>query len=322
MVDTAPRSRADSLQVVSFLGMSAIVILFCVLRDAPIPFAAGMALAAVSVALLGIPHGALDLMHLKTLAWRLQRASVLWVGLAVYVLLALAVIAAWVAFPATMLTVFLIATVLHWGSEDARVPQAWGLGYVCEVLLRGTMPILLPSLFHTAETTWLFSQLIPSDAASLLTQLIASAWPLLIALAILLLGSLAAHGASAVREHFSTLLELATVAALFALTPPLIAFAVYFGFLHSARFLARYARDGHSGQRRATSRMEVKDALPMTLLTWVLAIGAVMLLWPERTSAQLSLQVVFIGLAALTFPHALLMMSLRFIKPREPGDVS
>ncbi len=60
----------------------------------------------------------------------------------------------------------------------------------------------------------------------------------------------------------------------------------------------------------------------MTLLTWVLALAAFVFLSPERTGAQLTLQVVFIGLAALTFPHALLMMSLRFVESSDSDGLA
>ncbi len=258
LTDRESASQLGRFQVAGFLTMSALAILLSLTLQSPIPFAAGMAVAVVSVALLGIPHGALDLMHLRYLATRLGRAEILWIGLAVYVLLGCLVIVAWVAFPAAMLTAFLIATVLHWGSEDAQAPRAWDLGYVSEVLLRGAIPIMLPSVFYAAETTWLFSQLIPPDDARALTQVIGVAWPALLVLAIPLLARPPIRAGSRPHGQGTTLIELATVAALFAVTPPLVAFAVYFGLLHSARFLARYAADRHPARRGGAIKRSVE----------------------------------------------------------------
>ncbi|WP_200373192.1 Brp/Blh family beta-carotene 15,15'-dioxygenase [Thiocystis violacea] len=318
ILDREDPSRADKLQVASFLAMSAVAILLWGWLDARLPFALEMALAVVSVALLGIPHGALDFMHMKALAARLGRAELLWVGFVLYLLLGGLVIAAWIAFPAPMLAAFLAATVLHWGVEDTRAPLAWRSGYIAEVLLRGAMPIVLPLAFHPAQTAWLFGQLIPTEAALALTQGVGALWPLLLLLAASLLGGLFARRASLPRREWWTLIELATIAALFVVTPPLVAFAVYFGLLHSARYLTRYAMAGESARRSGAVRRALDHAWPMTLLTWVLALGAFALLSPERAGIQATLQVLFIGLAALTFPHALLVMSLRFVAPRDP----
>jgi hypothetical protein len=42
-------------------------------------------------------------------------------------------------------------------------------------------------------------------------------------------------------------------------------------------------------------------AVPMSAMTWALAIGAVIIYPPDAIGTQLTLRVLFIGLAALTF---------------------
>ena len=110
------------------------------------------------------------------------------------------------------------------------------------------------------------------------------------------------------RHSRATAIELAAVAALALLLPPLVYFVVYFCALHSLRHL-RIA----VGEADASSRGPIAGvALLYTVLTLVLAA----LVWPwlaaagtlvHTADAEL-LKLVFIGLAALTLPHMLVVM--------------
>ena len=317
-IEQTAAARADRLQVLAFLTAAAAAILLWLALGSRIPLTAELLVASLSVALLGIPHGALDFMHMRRLAARLGRPGMLWAGFLAYLLLSGLVIVAWIACPGATLAIFLAATVLHWGVEDMRGQLLRRFEHGAEVLLRGGMPIVLPCALHQDETAWLFAQLVPADTAQALVQCVGASWIALVALAVLLLAGMAVRRAAGVPASWWTPLELAMVAGLFVLTPPLITFTIYFGLLHSGRFLARYAVANRRGAGGEWTGL-VKDALPMTLLTWLFAIAALPFLAADRTSTQMTLQILFIGLAALTFPHAFLMMSLRILKPPE-GD--
>jgi len=312
--------RAGMRHALIFAAFSAVTAASCLTADTEISFTVQLVPLIASVALLGIPHGALDFALLNSLAKRFDNQRVLRASLAVYSAIAMSVITAWTIFPAFMLAAFLLASVLHFGIEDTRATPAWNGEYLAEVPLRGSLPIVLPVALHSNEAVWLFSQLIPAAAAAALSRYVAALWPVLPVLAILLMAARFANSKRASRQDGSTPIELLAVSTLFAAAPPLVAFAVYFGPLHSLRHLIRLAQADHRHRPVDAAKQLIAAAWPVTLITWVMAAGAVAAFPPERIGIQLMLQVLFIGLAALTFPHALLLIGLRLLKWRDSNS--
>ena len=88
------------------------------------------------------------------------------------------------------------------------------------------------------------------------------------------------------------------------MTPPLVGFAVYFCLVHSARHVA-----GIIGSlRREMSRVAlVNQAAILTVASW--AVGGLALWWfaDQADPEPMLMRVIFIGLAALTVPHMILV---------------
>jgi Brp/Blh family beta-carotene 15,15'-monooxygenase len=93
--------------------------------------------------------------------------------------------------------------------------------------------------------------------------------------------------------------------------PPLVYFVAYFCFLHSPRHLIEAARLVGIG----SPEQVIVRALPITCVTVIGAMIAVYLL-PSMPLSTATIQVVFIGLAALTVPHMLLVE--RIARHRRP----
>jgi Brp/Blh family beta-carotene 15,15'-monooxygenase len=87
---------------------------------------------------------------------------------------------------------------------------------------------------------------------------------------------------------------------------PLIAFTVYFCFLHSIRHSISLAIELDPNSVVNGFRLFVKKALPLTILTGVFPLIALYLLSTSYNLDSAILKVIFIGLASLTFPHILL----------------
>ena len=87
---------------------------------------------------------------------------------------------------------------------------------------------------------------------------------------------------------------------------PLVAFTVYFCFLHSVRhsFSLIYEVDNKNFKKGV--KKFLKKALPLTLITAILFIFSVYILTNYYVLDEAMLKVIFIGLASLTFPHILL----------------
>ena len=87
---------------------------------------------------------------------------------------------------------------------------------------------------------------------------------------------------------------------------PLIAFTIYFCFLHSIRHSISLAVELDSDSVVNGFKLFIKKALPLTILTGVFSLIALYLLSNSYHLDSAILKVIFIGLASLTFPHILL----------------
>lgn len=246
---------------------------------------------AIAVAVAGLPHGALD-------PWLAHRAG-MWrtrLGCAAfhlaYVALAAAVLLAWRWAPGTSLALFLAISAWHFAGDWRDHLPGWSRA------LAGAALLALPAWRWPDQVSDAFVLLSGASGAA-----IASA---LATLAPWLAAGMAGVVLMALRRCRTTALELAAVAALALLLPPLVYFIVYFCALHSVRHLRLAAAGAAPNARRHMGWV----ALLYTALT-LLAAAAVWL-WlptaePQPWSADL-LRLVFIGLAALTLPHMLVVM--------------
>ena len=244
---------------------------------------------AACVALLGIPHGALDLRLARAL-WPLPRAR----GLALFALgylgVAAAILVLWQLAPGVALAAFLVYSALHFGG-DWRAELS-----VVQRPIAGTLVVSLPTVLWPGEVRAVFAVLAPAEAAQLLTSGLR--------LAALLAGpALLASWAIERRPMRRAPWELGGLLVAALVLPPLIYFIVYFCFLHSPRhFIDSVAALGLGVLEGA------RAAMPLTLATWAMAgIAFVLFLDAGMTVGSATLEVVFVGLAALAVPHMVLV---------------
>ena len=243
-----------------------------------------------AVAFLGLPHGAIDAyIAQRDGLWRTMGG--LAVFAAIYILIALTVIGAWVLMPVLSLIAFLIISAWHFGADaDARNRvERW---------LFGSLLLSLPSFFHPINVASLFEAISGASAVGLA--------PIL-----QILAPVAAIGliAMLVRSLLGTPRRLADIAIvsgliLFAwVLPPLAYFAVYFCALHSPTHFRRVLRLVPPSERTGA----LAQTAGFTALTLIFAGIAFILLANEVSMQQSTLQILFIGLAALTVPHMFLV---------------
>jgi len=121
---------------------------------------------------------------------------------------------------------------------------------------------------------------------------IAPAWALFLGIAALL----------QVRRDLLAAAEITALGVLGIFAPPLVAFAVFFCAMHSARHLIRTVR--WSGVPFDRSLL-MSAALPMFILMPFLALGWYLL--DGLSNETRAIRILFIGLAALTVPHMALV---------------
>ena len=247
---------------------------------------------AALVVVLGVPHGALDTIFARQL-YAIHGLTG-WLRFAViYVLLAGMVVGLWVFQPVGFLIGFLLISALHFSGDPAA-----GTPWAVRTFYGGAI-IVLPTLLHREEVAGLFGFLVGMDAASFLVPWVRGlAWPWLVGL-----------GLSAIwsgRRDWLTGLELGAVAVLAVFAPPLISFVVFFCGMHSARHILRTFR--YSG--RASAGLILGAALLPMIGVGVASAAAWHFLDGKSLDTQL-VQLVFVGLAALTVPHMALVEQVR-----------
>lgn len=251
-------------------------------------------LLAPMVCILGLPHGALDLAIAERL-WPLDTMHRKQIFLALYLGIAAAVGLVWLVLPSVGLTAFLLYSAWHFSGDwvdDRRIMQATG----------GISAVAAPVVFHQAEVATLFAYLAPVEEARIIASATASLG--MITLAILIRASLAR---SANRTRAAV--EQSAIWILAAILPPLLYFICYFCFLHSIRHF-----DTAMGQVRDQKRA-LKSALLLSLVTLLGAAGlAFILMQADQSRLSLLIQLVFVGLAALTVPHMVLVDRLRAVR--------
>lgn len=245
-------------------------------------------LLAPLVAILGLPHGALDLPIAEVL-WPLDG----WSGKLRFVLLYLGLVAAvivvWIVVPGIALVAFLAYSVLHFSDDWSHASSAlrW---------TGGIATIGAPALFHREEVAILFTDLAPPAAAILTANATAVAGAIgLLALIGTGVFNAQARGTAAIEQVI-----LWTSA---AFLPPLVFFVIYFCGLHSVRHFNATIRSLPNARRALV--------IAFLLSGLVILAAAVFVLSSTDVSASAVskdvMQAVFIGLAALTVPHMLLV---------------
>ncbi len=303
-----PRALHE-LPVLSWLPVAALAALLALSVLADRQVAAAAVPIAVTGALLGLPHGAVD--HLVPWWWdggrRAPRRALVLLT-AGYALTAAAATAALLLAPTPMLAVALALAAIHFGRGEV---VAWA-ERADRPLPRSTED-LLPSAAHglavvglllwwDPETTdpWV-RPLSPAVADAALASRPAG----LLLVAVLV----AAATAQLVRgRRGRDAGELLLVTAVFAVAPPLAAFGIYFGLWHAVRHTGRLldlsrAAGGDARWRPAVVRLARAAALPTAA-----ALAAVAALWRLGDTAGLQAQVSI--LLALTFPHAVVVWGM------------
>ena len=256
----------------------------------------GQALAVLMVAavvLTGLPHGALD----PWVAWR----AGLWrtpSGCAAfhvaYIAIAAAVVLIWQVAPGPSLALFLAISAWHFGGDWRDALNPWMRASVGAALLS------LPAMAAPAEVSAIFTVLAGPDGGVLAGWLaIAAPW---------LAAAAAASALVALKRSTIAAVEIAVVAALAFLMTPLVFFLVYFCALHSPRHLRIAAQSADADRVRQMAGV----AVAYTVLTVVAAAIA----WPWITAGIVAaaspqaplLRLLFVGLAALTLPHMIVVM--------------
>ena len=251
---------------------------------------------------IGVSHGALDdLKGYKLLKfYKINNKLLFFVA---YILIASLIIIFWIILPTLMLILFLIVASYHFGKEDC-----WGITLqksnfnILIFFLKGSLIILAPLLFNFNETLIIFDTLGIKDNGFYNLLNILNKNDFLLSFVIISIISILFITQKLV-ELTRLFIDTICILILFDSFNPLIAFTIYFCFLHSVRHSASLITE-----LKINLNSFIKKALPLTIITaCFFLIGLYVLTGFQSIDVDSSIiAVIFIGLASLTFPHILL----------------
>ena len=251
------------------------------------------------ISTIGISHGALDNLkgHKVLKFYGINKKYLFYLT---YIIISLLVIFFWILFPFLTLSLFLLVAAYHFGKEDCSFGTKTKKQFInLFYLLKGSIVILAPLIFHPDETVAIFEILNVK-----LNDIIRNENWILALLIISFLSNF--FIATWAKNDGFIIADWLTIIMLNISFSPLVAFTIYFCFLHSVRHSLSLIYELNKNNFNKGFKEFVKKALPLTIITGVLYLIGVFILTNSYDLDNAILKVIFIGLASLTFPHILL----------------
>ena len=244
------------------------------------------------ILILGISHGALDNIKGKKLL-KLFGYKSSFSFYIVYILISFLIITLWLIFPNIVLFLFLIVAAYHFGKEDTVF--AFKRNFLiseCLFFLKGSSVIITPLLLQRNATNEIFQIL----NFNVFESVVFNDQFLIMLLCLSFLSSLFISNKKDTDIKGIMIMDFASLIILNFFLTPILAFTIYFCFLHSIRhsitLIFELDKSFTSGIKKFVSR-----AIPLTFVTVVIFLLGIFFLNNFYTLDEAIYKVIFIGLA-------------------------
>jgi len=290
---------------------SFIFFLFCNIVSLPFIKAYNLSISPLICLLLiliiGVSHGSLDHIKGRKLLKIFQINNIITFYTS-YFLLAVTIIILWVLLPTVVLIAFLIVASFHFGKEDTQF-LIDNNSYLNQFLffLKGSLVILAPLYFNFNETVSIFKLLlIENESFYQSLNVIENNNFLIIGIVLSALSSIILFFKKFELKKFTIFFDYFSIIIINMHFSPLIAFTIYFCFLHSIRHSISLMTELDQESLKNGLLVFIKKATPLTILTSIFCLIGLYFLNNNYNLDSAILKLIFIGLASLTFPHILL----------------
>ena len=253
------------------------------------------------ILLLGISHGSLDNIKGEKLFKLLGYKSKYLFYLS-YLFISLLIIISWLILPNLVLLIFLIVASYHFGKEDTvfKLKKNFPSNEIL-FFFKGSSVIIAPLLFQRESTNEIFAIL----NFYIFESFFFNDFSLIILLILSFFSSIyLSNGKSAAFKNIM-ILDYFSVIILNIFLTPVLAFTIYFCFLHSIRHSFGLINEMDKSFKKGLKKFMLK-AIPLTLVTGLIFLISIYFLNNLYKIDEAIYKVIFIGLASLTFPHILL----------------
>ena len=252
------------------------------------------------ILILGVSHGALDNIKGKKLI-KIYRINNIAYFYLIYVLFGLGIITLWILIPSGLLLLFLVIASYHFGKEDSEFIYKKNEESFFLKTIKGSIIIISPLLFNKEKTLEIFS----SINFDLSNSMFIKDEILVAFLIVSFFSNLILSFKKNYDEKSILFMDFFSIVTLNIFFDPLLAFTIYFCFLHSFRHSIKLVFELNKNFKKG-ALLFIKKALPLTIITGIIFLVALYFLQYEFKLNESINMVIFIGLASLTFPHILL----------------
>jgi len=259
------------------------------------------------ILIIGVSHGAYDHIKGRSLL-KIYNINNIFIFYLSYILVGLIVIFTWFVTPSIALLIFLIFASFHFGKEDSQfLLNKRSITYSIFFVFKGLLVVTAPLYFNFVETINIFKLLLIEnenfyryldwiESKNILITLISLSFLVNILLTIV----------NFKISNLTLLLDFVSILILNYFLSPLVAFTIYFCFLHSIRHIIAIANEVNNRNFYDGLKEFIKKASTLAIVTVILFILALIITYNYFEINDAILKIIFIGLASLTFPHILL----------------
>ena len=253
------------------------------------------------ILIIGISHGALDNIKGEKL-FKLLGFSSNFLFYFSYILISLLIILTWLILPNVILLIFLIVASFHFGKEDTvfKIKRRFPLNEVL-FFFKGSSVIIAPLLFQREGTNEIFATL----NFYVFENQFFNNNSLIIFLSLGFLSNIYLSIGKSLNLKSIMILDFFSIIILNLFLTPVLAFTLYFCFLHSVRHSFSLINEMDRSFKKGLKKFVMK-ALPLTMFTGLIFLISIYFLNNFYKIDEAIYKVIFIGLASLTFPHILL----------------
>mgnify|MGYP001224691061 CR=1 FL=1 len=245
---------------------------------------------------IGLPHGSFDgaVASLVGFSNRIQFIQFLFYYLGLFFL----VILLWLYFPIISLTIFIMMTVVHFGLCDWTNFKINQFKY--SVSFTYGMTIIFGIIFFNEKQSFLIFEYLTNSNIYLIQKYFFIPYSLTFISIIYFI-----YLSFFEKKLRKGVVEILFLLLLFYFFDALLSFAIYFCFFHTFKHLKHLIKNIYLNLKN--KKFVIYSTLIFTVISWIGGLAIVYYLLQNLSLYESILKVVFIGLAALTLPHMLLV---------------
>ena len=245
---------------------------------------------------IGLPHGSFDGAVASLVGFNTKKEFIKF--LIYYLSLFIFVIFFWLYFPIAALLIFLFMTVLHFGLCDWSNFEIEKYKY--SVSLTYGMTIIFGIIFFNESQSFKIFEYLTNSNIYFFQNYIFVMY--LITLSLLVYFLYLSFYEIRLRVG---IMEIVLFLTIFYFFDPLLSFTIYFCFFHTYKHLKQLIKNIFIFL--SNKKLIIYSTIIFTIISWIGGLVVVVYLFQNFSLYESIIKVVFIGLAALTLPHMILV---------------